>query len=1485
MPSTAPVQSPGSTNYVDYDEFVDFQLEKTRASLRATEVVTTLTILAAVFAGYLLIFVVIDQWVVAGGINPWVRSILLLALLTGMGAVAFRHILLPLLRRIHPLYAARAIERADPKFQSNLINFVDLRSGGATGTSAPVVRAIEKRAAIVLDRMDIDEAVDRRPLLRTAYALLGIVVLSAAYIVFSPKDPFASVQRALLPLAQIGVATETTISDVTPGTIRVPARSVVTVEADIRGRPVDQVQLQFTTSDRKYVDHPLEMRRIDAGLPRFRGILNGENGRGLLENLQYRIVAGDARTESFQIDVTQPPAAQIDQIGYHYPAYMQLEDRTSEGGTIDGWEGSRVTLRATANMPVAQARIVLTDTDAAAARGEDIPLKVTDGIHLEASWNLQFRTDGTYARFYHVEVKTPSGDTDPEPTHFSVQIRPDQRPDVALTHPAGDLQKPANAIVPLHVVASDPDFLLRSVTLKCERNGEEFADQRLFEKDLPSRAVSGTYEFDLGKLGLKSGDRLQYWIEARDNKQPTSNRTNTPRMNIEIESPFPSEQEAQRDLAREQQKLDDQLAQAEQNRNPERGGAGESEPQPAPQESTDVADREPRRPEQTGGTAQPGRDAPDQNDAETSDATARDDEQAGREPDDEQAEFQRKLERLIQREEETRQREQTNEDRQDPSREEPAPSAGDEQQQQQQQRDQNSSNSKGGQKNGGQKQGAGRQEGQNAREHNDQQAGTNEGESQDSAESDSDAAEKPTQSNASRPRDQRAGSRQNSREPKSSDASEIETSESEKDADSDDGNPSSETAKPNRPDKSTRRDGGTNAEEDGTTGAGENSEPEGQKPEGQETTTGEQSREDNPGTKANGQPSRTQPEQPRESPDNPVKSQPDKQRKPGDQSPKTGAGEKPQESARPDEGSAEQSAQQKTGRKPKPEPGKEGIEDPSGGDVSSDKPADDQGSPPPGKSKTGSSDSQSDQSGGAQKSQGDRQNRDPGDDASESQDDENPGESSRPTGRDAKDKRSSAGRPKPPEGAAGEESGTPENPEDQPDPGSEGATEDQTSGDEPPAAGGQKQQPKGRQTDQKNARSGNKPEKSSDEAGAPQPRGKDVGDNLEHDDPSSEESESDPQEAGEGSKPPKQAQRRPNNASEVGNQAPKGEGRKQGQKSEQPQAGEKGESGASDKGETGGNQEGEGSESGEAGEAETAQGKTGKSSENQAGKGSQSKPGGRGESSTQGSGSAEGPGESGAQEESDASSGDAGNPSQQSGGKSGESSQGGEGSKGQSGQKGGPGGKSSTQQSQGKSGTGRPNSPTGGGSMTAPKAGSGDDAGKPGNAEGAATPDREPASGESQPNDEQEKLEHLREASNLVLQKLKGTLERGDVDDELMKELGWKDMAELQKFVSRLEEQIDQTGDDNSPEALARRKQFEELLRSMTMGTQTQSRERGQTGERRVNQIDIRRGPVPAELRERFEAYTRGLTRQKEREAGNSGSKPAEKARGAKPSR
>ena len=61
-------------------------MEKTRSIVKRTDILTTLTTLAVAVIAYLFVFVVFDQWIIAGGFGYVSRVVLLslvLAVVTG----------------------------------------------------------------------------------------------------------------------------------------------------------------------------------------------------------------------------------------------------------------------------------------------------------------------------------------------------------------------------------------------------------------------------------------------------------------------------------------------------------------------------------------------------------------------------------------------------------------------------------------------------------------------------------------------------------------------------------------------------------------------------------------------------------------------------------------------------------------------------------------------------------------------------------------------------------------------------------------------------------------------------------------------------------------------------------------------------------------------------------------------------------------------------------------------------------------------------------------------------------------------------------------------------------------------------------------------------------------------------------------------------------------------------------------------------------
>ncbi|MBW3539148.1 MAG: hypothetical protein KY476_02665 [Planctomycetes bacterium] len=549
-----------STNsrYLDFDEYIDFQLARTGSGIRAVDLLTAAGVAATTLCGYVLAFVVFDHWVIPGGFPEWARVTMLVATFAALTAWIGWKLVLPYFRRVSRLYAARTIERSAPELKSGLLNLIDLKRAGRP-VPEDIRLAMERQAAVAMTRADVDHAVDHRPLVRTILIFLAIAFVGVLYAVLSPKDIGASIRRALFPAAAVEAPTRTEIVKVEPGNREVLMGSQLEVLAEIRGQKPEAVRLIFTTDDREFVDAPLTMRDVDEGGRRFRTILTGASGTGLGQSLTYHVVAGDDRSPDYRITVIRPPTATVRTLHYEYPPYMQLAPRDSEGGNLSGWEGTRVTIHARAESasPIKTARVMFSNDETGPAVDE-VPMSIR-GDALEATWELAFDRAGTYPGFYRIELRDAENRVDPSPPVYTVQILPDRVPQVKVLDPTGDLERPANAVVPVLFDARD-DFQLTAIRLRMRKNGEELP-QSLDVFRGERSALADQYLWELEPFTFQPGDVVTWWLEARDNREPNANigrsrereiRIVEPAAEDEIQEQLEADRRRQEEVARQQ---------------------------------------------------------------------------------------------------------------------------------------------------------------------------------------------------------------------------------------------------------------------------------------------------------------------------------------------------------------------------------------------------------------------------------------------------------------------------------------------------------------------------------------------------------------------------------------------------------------------------------------------------------------------------------------------------------------------------------------------------------------------------------------------------------------------------------------------------------------------------------------------------------------------------------------------------------------------
>lgn len=513
-----------------FDRVIKQQLDRTRAYVKYVDLIGSLMVLGVGWLSFLLVVSVIDHWVVPLGF--WGRLVTLLTFIGGTATYCARVIGPLLWRRVNPVYAARVIEESQPTLKNSLINFLMFRADPTPGRQL-VYQALQQQAAADLTRVPIDTAVDRSQAIRIGYVLTAVLAVCALYKILSPKDPFQTFSRVAAPWADIARPARVTIRNVEPGDRTVFHGQTVTVSAEVLGtRSAEPVTLVYSTADGQVVDRPLEMQPSEAGL-RYEAKLPAGGG-GIDQGLDYHIVAGDAVTKSWRLEVLPAPTILVDRLEYEFPAYTKRTKQTIEQqGDIQALEGTRVTVHARANQPIASAAI---DFDATGEPTRDSLTMEFEAQQAHRDFVLLLNTDKTpWHASYQVRFKTQAGDTSQFPVSHRIEVLRDLAPEIEILTPRLErIELPEDSRQPIEVRALDPDYALTKIGLKAVSGGSELLTLDLLN-DPQGRTgqVVQTYDLVPAALDLHAGDEVVFWAVAEDNRtapqtgklEPNSRRT------------------------------------------------------------------------------------------------------------------------------------------------------------------------------------------------------------------------------------------------------------------------------------------------------------------------------------------------------------------------------------------------------------------------------------------------------------------------------------------------------------------------------------------------------------------------------------------------------------------------------------------------------------------------------------------------------------------------------------------------------------------------------------------------------------------------------------------------------------------------------------------------------------------------------------------------------------------------------------------------
>ncbi len=530
-----------------YDRFIDQQVDKTGTQVKLFDLCSSLMVLGVGVLSFLLVVTVLDHWVVPLGAGGRWTALVLLA--SGSGWYLIRVVLPLVLGRVNPLFAARTIEHSDPTLKNSLINFLLFRSDRA-GVRAVVYQALEHRAATDLKHVPIDTAVDRSRLIRIGYLLSGVLVICAAYTILAPKSPFQSIARVLAPWADIAKPSRVRIEDVQPGNVEVYQGEHVVVAADCydlrRGEPVT---VRYATQDEQLGLQAATMQAA-AGLLRHECRLPADE-QGVQRDLTYWIEAGDARTAAYQVRVVPAPVILVEAIEYEYPAYTGLPKRVIERqGDIKAAEGTRVTLRARANQPIAAAVLEFDPPPEAAGQSVRASSRSrTQGALASSPHWIEMKFNGQEAscafvcemndqrlepkyRSYQLRFSTADGQRNPQPVLHRIDVLRDLPPEIEILTPTQDrVEVPEDGWQKIEIRAVDPDYGLTAIRLRATAGGRQVLARDLLQAPAGRQGQEMmSFDFAPRTLGLRAGSEAKCWAVAEDNRAAPG--TGSPEPNV-----------------------------------------------------------------------------------------------------------------------------------------------------------------------------------------------------------------------------------------------------------------------------------------------------------------------------------------------------------------------------------------------------------------------------------------------------------------------------------------------------------------------------------------------------------------------------------------------------------------------------------------------------------------------------------------------------------------------------------------------------------------------------------------------------------------------------------------------------------------------------------------------------------------------------------------------------------------------------------------
>jgi len=443
--------------------------------------------------------------------------------------------------RYHARAVARLTEDRLQRRDSLLINAVEFRSGLEAGSESLRASVVHSADSIVAT-LPASAVTPPSPAIRATLAGLAAVMAFGVTLLIAPRLFATVIPRFLDPLGDHPPFTLLTFTPtVKPDPLHRGKPALVTVE--IAGpEQVEEAALVLRPAGQN--KSPTER------LPMFRQsetTFSSQVARVDFDT-EFHIETPRGRSGWFEIKVSQTPLIEDARATLTFPAYTAWkprEQRLDDRG-VRGLHGTKCSVGVRSNLVLTGGEIRVFRAEGGDAAAAVLPLTPASHDPQLVSGEFVIETNGRF----EIVVRSESGHESDVLTGPIVALR-DRPPQIAIITPAETLIAVEGWKIPVEIQASD-DVGVERIRLFRGVNGWSPAAVTLpHEMDQAGVALAKT-EFDLGALGAKAGDVIEYYASADERASGRPQSSDTPTSTIQVIS------EAEyKDFARQQYQLDE----------------------------------------------------------------------------------------------------------------------------------------------------------------------------------------------------------------------------------------------------------------------------------------------------------------------------------------------------------------------------------------------------------------------------------------------------------------------------------------------------------------------------------------------------------------------------------------------------------------------------------------------------------------------------------------------------------------------------------------------------------------------------------------------------------------------------------------------------------------------------------------------------------------------------------------------------------------